>query len=219
MPDPHRAPAPTARSRRRTGGDPVDVAVCAATREELRTSGYDALTLSSVARRARLPRETVFGRWRSKQHLVMAAIADLAERQPAPATGRLHDDLTTQVRSLVDLLDHPGAREVLTALVVAAQDSGAAAVTLQVGFVAERRLQLRRSIEREQRTGRYPASLDPRAVADAIIGALCYRALIAREPLDDAFARQVVALALGVADVDDGPDIPAAGHPSPARSV
>lgn len=169
----------------------------AATLDELDEHGYDALTLTTVAARAGVDLQTVFTRWRSKQHLVLAAINRLAARQTVVETGAVRDDLAGHAAALVAVLGHPGAAEVLTSLIVTAQRHDAAAVTLRVGPIAERRAQLRRVVERARRQGAVPPEVDARVVADAVVGMLCYRLLIARESVGDDAADQIVALVLG----------------------
>lgn len=196
MPDPSSTPVPTSGYRRPRDGA-VETAVFAATLAELTDRGYDALTLSTVATRAGVSRETVFTRWRSKQHLVLAAVNDLATRQPVPDTGVFRDDLVAHADALTAVLAHPGAAEVLTSLIVAAQTHEAAAVTLRVGPIAARRLLLRRTVEQAQQRGALSSDVDARTVADAVVGVLCYRLLIAREPLGTDVAQQVVELVAG----------------------
>ena len=187
---------PTAPSRRaRSSRD--DAAVLDATLAELDEHGYHATSLSSVARRAKLDRETIFRDWRSKQHLVHAAINRMASRQPAPDTGVLRNDLVQTVEALVGLLNHPGTAEMLTSLIAVAREQTAAAVTLRVGLLAERRAVVRRLIERGQRREMFPTDVHPAVAADAIIGPLCLRRLITGEPLTVDVAVQTVDLVLG----------------------
>jgi AcrR family transcriptional regulator len=187
---------PTTASRH-TGHARDDAAVLDATLAELAERGYEATSLSSVAQRAQIGRETIFGAWHSKQHLVHAAINRLASRQPTPDTGALRADLLQTVEALVEVLNHPGTAEMLRSLIAVACDQTAAAVTLRVGLLAERRAVVRRLIERGQRREMFPVDVHPAVAADAIIGPLCLRRLITGEPLTADVGVQTVDLVLG----------------------
>lgn len=188
-----------------------------ATLTELRSGGYDALTLSIVASRAGVARETLFRDWHSKQHLVLAAIDDLGRQLHVTDRGELRDDLLAHLAALTTVLGHPGAVDVLTSLMIAARTSDAAAVTLRIGPIAARRLALARTVRAAQEQGRYPALVHPSVVADAIVGPLCYKLLIARESLRAGHTEQLVDLVLGAYVAHPGISTHTAAVPSAAR--
>jgi AcrR family transcriptional regulator len=85
-----RKPAPRGRPRSLEAGE----AILEATGKLLSSEGYLGLTVSKVAARARASKSTIYRRWPTKEHLVMAAF----ERWPA-LVARDRGDL------LSDLLD------------------------------------------------------------------------------------------------------------------
>lgn len=167
-------------------------AVLRATLAELDARGYAAASVRTIAARADIPLETVFTRWRSKQHLVHDAITLLARDQPTPETGDVRTDLLLVVEALGELLSHPGTGEVLRTMLVAAGDDPAAGVALRIGLLGERRAVVRRIVERGQRRQQFPTTVHPGLVADAVIGALVYRRFVSAEPIDRQTATRIV---------------------------
>lgn len=182
---------PTARYRP-SHDDRCWSAVLRATLAELDDRGYAAASPRTIAARADVPLETVFTRWRSKQHLVHDAIIMLAGDQPAPETGEVRTDLLQVVEALVALLSHPGTVEVLRTMLVTAGDDPAAGVALRIGLLGERRAVVRRIIERGQRRQQFPSAVHPGIVADAVIGAVVYRVFVSAEPVDRRTAAGIV---------------------------
>ena len=82
------------RQTRRRGAE-LDHALLAAAWDELMQSGYENLTLDSVAARARTSRPVIARRWNDRRDLVIAAVRHWAEhnRLPVPDTGSLRGDL------------------------------------------------------------------------------------------------------------------------------
>jgi len=72
----------------------------AAVLDELRESGYDALTMDAVAARSRCSKATLYRQWRGKPWLVAAALRHSRAFPPASLdTGSLADDLHELTRS------------------------------------------------------------------------------------------------------------------------
>jgi AcrR family transcriptional regulator len=169
-------------------------AVLQATLAELDDRGYAAASLRTIAARADVPLETVFARWRSKQHVVHDAITMLARDQPTPETGDVRTDMLHVIEALAALLSHPGTIEVLRTMLATAGGDRAAGVALRIGLLGERRAVLRRIVERGQRRQQFPSGVHPGLVADAVVGALIYRLFVSAEPV----TRQTAA---GIVDV------------------
>lgn len=185
---------PTARYPSHDGK--VEAAMLDATLAELVDRGYAGASPRTIADRAGVRLEEVFRRWRSKQHLVLEAINHLAAHQPTPDTGMLRDDLVQVAEAFAGILTHPGTAEVLRSLLVGAGTDTAASVTLRVGLLAERRAVIRRIVERGQRRQQFSSAVHPGLLADAVVGALCYRLLVSCEPVTPRLAVQAVDLVL-----------------------
>ena len=87
----------TVSTRTRRRGAELDHALLMAAWDELIESGYENLTLDSVAARAMTSRPVIARRWNDRRDLVIAAVRHWAEhnRLPVPDTGSLRGDLLT----------------------------------------------------------------------------------------------------------------------------
>ncbi|NEE02595.1 TetR/AcrR family transcriptional regulator [Phytoactinopolyspora halotolerans] len=75
-------PAPVGRPR----NSQIDEAVLCATIEVLEETGYHRFALEQVARRAGTTKPTIYRRWPTRQHLVLAALAGRLGQLPVPDT-------------------------------------------------------------------------------------------------------------------------------------
>lgn len=77
----------------------MEQAILQAAAEELRQSGYAAMTVDKVARRAATNKNTIYRRWPHRAALGVAAYRYLAEAQmAAPDTGTLRGDALEMLR-------------------------------------------------------------------------------------------------------------------------
>ncbi len=176
-------------------------AVLDATLAELDDRGYAAASLRTIATRANVPLETVFDSWGSKQHLVLAAVAHLARKQPTPETGDLRTDLVQVTEALGDLLMHPGAAEVLRSLLSPTGCQDGVGSFPSGGPLGERRAVIRRIVERGQRRQQLSSSVHAGLVADALVGALVFRHLVSGDAVTRQTAGRLVDL---VVDANPG---------------
>ena len=87
---------PTAGRRR---GAALEQAILRATIDELLESGYEALTMDRVARRAGTNKNAIYRRWPSRAALAVAAYRELnIADQPLPDTGSLRSDALELLR-------------------------------------------------------------------------------------------------------------------------
>jgi AcrR family transcriptional regulator len=93
----------------------ANAAILAAALSILRERGLAALTVDEVARRARVGKSSLYGRFRDRGELVAAALASL-QREPPPATGELRSDLVGYLRAVDRDMGSIGS-EVLGALI------------------------------------------------------------------------------------------------------
>ncbi|MEV5279525.1 MULTISPECIES: TetR/AcrR family transcriptional regulator [unclassified Streptomyces] len=92
---------------RRRGGE-LEIAILAATLDELTEVGYPALTMDRVAARARTGKAAVYRRWSSRAELVVDAcklrgFADVS----IPDTGTLRTDVIALLRQMSAKMDSP----------------------------------------------------------------------------------------------------------------
>ncbi len=78
----------------------IDAEVVAAVLGVLRSRGYRAVTIESIARTVKRARTSLYRRWPSKRHLVAFAVVHELGVTPAANTGSLRDDLKAAVETL-----------------------------------------------------------------------------------------------------------------------
>src|ERR1700685_3368064 len=95
-------------------GPKIRAAVLAATLAELTETGYTALTVDNVARRAGVHKTTIYRRWKNREALVADAVADRAgtAKMPFPDTGDIGTDLLRLARMTVGLMTRPDGQTV-----------------------------------------------------------------------------------------------------------
>src|ERR1700683_484555 len=109
--------ASAGRARPVGGGPKGRGAGFAATLAELTETGYAALTVDNVARRAGVHKTTIYRRWKDREGLVADAVADLAgtAKMPFPDTGDIGTDLLRLARMTVVFLTSPAGGTVAAA--------------------------------------------------------------------------------------------------------
>ncbi|MFB9431576.1 TetR/AcrR family transcriptional regulator [Streptoalloteichus tenebrarius] len=178
----------------------IDSAVRAATVNILNEVGYAALTLEAVAARAGTSKPALRRRWRSRQHLVVDALAATVGTTPTPDTGCTHCDLVAGIQTLTEAFTTKIGRRVLPALVAdLADDPDLAEVFLDRYFHPRRATTaeaLRRGIER----GDLVPDADIDLLLDMLASTTYYRVLFGHLPVTADLAEKVVETVLaGVA--------------------
>jgi AcrR family transcriptional regulator len=185
-----------AQPSRRPGGRSARVRALtlAATIGELAESGYSALTLDAVARRAGVHRTTLYRRWGTREALVLDAMLELAgEGVRIPDTGSLRGDLLAIARGSAATASSAQGQAVVRAVVAAgAHDAALAAASRQ--FWTERLALDGSVVERAVARGELPPGTDPRTVIEAILGPIYFRLLVLGEQPDAAFVERLVGL-------------------------
>jgi AcrR family transcriptional regulator len=92
----------------RRRGEALLSAIYTATLEELAESGYAALTVDRVAKRAHTSKASMYRRWPSKVELVIDAVyRNLRDALTPPDTGDLRQDALVLLRQCADVLAGP----------------------------------------------------------------------------------------------------------------
>lgn len=99
-----------------------DVDVLQATRELLVERGYQATTITAVARRAGVGAPTIYRRWSRREALIEDAAFGEGQPDWAPqATGDLRADMRDWTATFLDLLANPVTRAAIPGLLLAYQ--------------------------------------------------------------------------------------------------
>ncbi|MEU6641767.1 TetR/AcrR family transcriptional regulator [Saccharomonospora sp. NPDC046836] len=193
------APRPGGRSAK------VRAAVLSAALAELAESGYHALSLDGVARRAGVHKTTVYRRWGTREALLFDAInARADEYVPIPDNGSLRADLLDLTRDAITNLSTPHVQAVARSAVALAPYDAAVATT-NTAFWTERLAVDGIVVERAISRGEI-APTDPTEVIEAVIGPAYMRVLVTGRPVTEEFLAATVDRVLS-------------GLPKPAKDV
>jgi AcrR family transcriptional regulator len=154
--------------------------------------GYDRMTVDAIAARSGVSKPTLYRRWPGgKPDLVADAIRERhAEAGPVPDTGSLRGDLLALVtiqtgRLLADV-------HLASGLLTQLRTSAELAAVMREHVIAEERGRWDTVLERARARGELPAGPVTPLFAD-VAGALVFaRVTISGEPVDRAFAAELV---------------------------
>src|SRR3954452_13628808 len=153
--------------------------------------GYGALTMDAVAAEAGVGKATIYRRWRTKQDLVVDTIAELnrVDAMP-PDTGSLEDALRVMLRSLVGVIRGPVGAATLS-LLSTVPHQPALAEAFRAGPVGVWRDAFGEVWSRAEQRGEVRSDAGPLA-AEATSALLVQRWLLTGQPVDEAFADEVL---------------------------
>lgn len=174
----------------------ADRAILAAALELMGENGAHDLRMDDVAGRAGVGKATIYRRYRSKDELISAAIAELVSEINVPDTGRTRADLLALMQSAVEVYRRSPEAGVMPSLVEAMSRDAELARLVREGFLAQRRAALRAVLDRGIERGDLRGDLDIELALDVLGGPLFYRLLITGGPIDEQLAEGVVELIL-----------------------
>ena len=191
----------------RPGGRSARVrnAVLAAAKAELVASGYDAFSMSRVARSAGVQKTTIYRRWRTPQQLIIdVVLATAGEAIPIPDTGDLISDLTRLIEQASRFLRSPAGRAFV---IVGVQQDGRELVAAQRGYWRRRLVGFDVIFERAIARGQWSACGDHELAVRMLIGTLWFRLFVSREAISRRYISALVVAALrGAAEMPTSGD-------------
>lgn len=182
---------------RRPGGRSAQVraTVLNAGLAELVDTGFHALSLEGIAKRAGVNKTTLYRRWGTKEALMLDAIRErAAAKVPIPDTGTLREDLVRLVRAAIANLQTPEVAAMVRVGVSLAPHENSVA-TMVSSFWTERLAVDGVIIERAVGRGEI-APVDPGSVIEAVLGPPYFRVLVTGRPVTDDFLVATVDLVL-----------------------
>lgn len=197
-------PAPAGRARPAGRGSigrgpKVRAAVLAATMAELAATGYAALTVENVARRAGVHKTTLYRRWKDREGLVTDAMTDLAATQvPFADTGDIDADLRRLARSFVAFLNSPAGQAIAAATLSDASRIPAIA-DAKHRFFEDRFRRAQPVVSGAIARGELPADTDPAELVRILVAPIYLRLLVTAEPIDTTTADNAAKVALAAA--------------------
>jgi AcrR family transcriptional regulator len=189
--------------RLRPGGRAARVrqAVLEATVTMVAEGGADAVHIGEIARQAGVHESSIYRRWPTKEHLVFDALVDYnRDRLPIPDTGSLRTDLVAYLAMVTEYAATPVGQAIVKAMVGTQDDAVMAAERAQ--FWQNRVDRTRVMFDRAVTRGELAADTDPIAALELLTGALYFRLLLTRQPIDDnATGHLIDVLVNGLAPV------------------
>lgn len=178
-------------------------AILQATAEILGERGLAAMTIEEVAARAHVGKASVYRRWPSKGTLAFDAfVTDFLDRQPAPDTGSLRDDLLGLLRAWLRAVRQPTTGRTLRGLIAEVQRDRELADAWRERFVAPLRARHLGVLRQATARGELAPGANTGLLLDLLYGPAYHRLLHGHAPLDEAFVEDVVAAVM--AAVDEG---------------
>jgi AcrR family transcriptional regulator len=187
----------TNEARPSRGGRPRDPSrdgvIRAAILRLLADVGYSALTMDAVASEAGVGKATIYRRWRTKQDLVVDTISDLNRVEATPPdTGSLEGDLRAMLRSLVTVITGPTGAATLS-LLSTVPHQPALREAFRNGPLAVWRHAFEQIWARAEQRGEIRPGAAGSVAAETTSALLVQRWLLTGEPVNDAYADEVLA--------------------------
>ncbi|MYT68119.1 MULTISPECIES: TetR/AcrR family transcriptional regulator [unclassified Streptomyces] len=207
--------APMRRGRPRS--EDADGRILKAAHELLVERGYDRFAIDEVAARAAVAKTTIYRRWPTKDHLLVALVAKIQDEVAVADTGDIRCDLSVYLTAIATGLDRmrrvgrdATGKEDRSAGVVA-ELVAAAARHPDVGD-AVRNLFARRNtlplalLDRARERGALAPDTSSEVLFDQLAGALYYRLLITGAPIGSDYVEELVGHVLAGSGVTRRPE-------------
>lgn len=178
----------------RARGLATEQAILGATLQILHDGGYSALTIDRVAATARASKTTIYRRWKTKEHLVLAVFEQLPIAEPQIGRG-VEEDLLALFGQFSSIMQDSPLRGVLPSLVAECMDNPALAAAL-VQINDQRRRPIRKVLRHAIDRGELPADTAIELVIDAIQGAISIRLYFLLDTLSKEWIRGLIRLLL-----------------------
>ncbi|TMU98668.1 TetR/AcrR family transcriptional regulator [Streptomyces sp. DASNCL29] len=178
----------------------IDRSVLAAVSELVREVGYSALTMEAVAARAGTTKPAIRRRWKSRQHLIVAAMAHERVGVVEIDTGCLHCDIVGHLEALRVGLADPALSRVIPALLADLANHPQLHEEFLTIVWEPRRNACAVSLRRARERGEV-RQLDVDLLLDLFAAPVVFRALFRHAELGPDFAELVTrAVLVGVGD-------------------
>jgi AcrR family transcriptional regulator len=172
----------------------AEKAIFKATLEILSKEGYAALTIDRVAAQAKASKATIYRRWKTKEHLVLAVFDQLPIAAPVDKGG-FEADLVALFGQFARIMQDSPLKGVMPNLVAECVDNPALATALkQVND--QRRAPVRQIIQRALERGELSTDTDVELTIDIIQGAIAIRLYFLLDRLTDRWIRKLVQVVL-----------------------
>ncbi|GGY05550.1 TetR/AcrR family transcriptional regulator [Streptomyces hiroshimensis] len=192
----------TAARRGRPRAEGTDDRILGAACDLLLARGYDGYSIDEVAQRAGVAKTTLYRRWPTKDHLIVAVVARIQDEVPVRDTGDIRRDLTAYLEAVA-----AGLTRMSRVGRPAGPDDRSAGLVAEIVAAAARRPDVGRAVravfarrnalplallESAQARGDLGPGARPDVIFDQLAGALYYRLLVTGEPVGGDYPARLV---------------------------
>ena len=193
--------------RGRPRSEDADGRILQAAHELLIERGYDRFPIDEVAARAAVAKTTLYRRWPTKDHLLVALVAKIQDEVAVADTGDIRRDLTVYLTAIATGLNRmrrvgrdatgedDGSAGVVAELVAAAARHPDVGDAVRALFARRNALPLA-LLDRARERGALAAGTSSEVLFDQLAGALYYRLLITGAPIGADYVEELVGQVL-----------------------
>lgn len=169
----------------------IDELVLEAAATQLVEGGVRGLRMDALAEQTGVAKTTIYRRWPSRAHLIVAVLRRGQQQIGTPHTGDIRADLVTFTTQLAAVLDPPLMRQLAAELATAiAQDPELETKVRRLW--TDRRKQIADRVQAAIDDGRFRADLQASIVVDQLAGSLYYHVFVTGDPLTEEYAEALV---------------------------
>jgi AcrR family transcriptional regulator len=168
-------------------------AILTAAAELIHERNYSDVCIEAIAARAGVGKQTIYRWWPSKAAVLMeACAAHVAREVPLPDHGSVREDLHDYLTHICAYFTNQLSAPAIAGLLAEAQCDLELAQAFRERLLAQRRTVLSAILERGAARGEIRAGADLAVSLDLVHGAIWYRMLFFKAPLDAAFIEKVI---------------------------
>ena len=157
--------------------------------------GVSSLTIEEVAQRSGVAKTTIYRHWPERTALVLDTVRSCFDQVGTPDTGSLRGDLEAYFGGMV-MADLTGTIGKLMPALVDAAGRDPEIELLMDRIALDRQQPILDIVVRAQQRGELPPDLDRRVVVGTIVGPIVFRKLVWRQPLDAAYVKGCLDVAI-----------------------
>ncbi|GAA1023882.1 TetR/AcrR family transcriptional regulator [Amycolatopsis albidoflavus] len=173
----------------------VTYAITEAVIDELADHGFGRLSMEAVSKRAGVGKSALYRRWRSKDEMIGAVIAEFSLARAAdPDTGSLRGDIRATLEALYGWIAHPRFSRIFPGLIAEARQNPAMAEFAREAIGGPRRAINRAVFTRAIERGEIPADTDIEMALDLGPGIVYWRLIVRGVPAEEGYLDQVTDL-------------------------
>jgi AcrR family transcriptional regulator len=170
----------------------ITAAITDAVLAELVERGYARLSMEGVAKRAGAGKSALYRRWRTKQEMVLAVLAEISVPKAVDTdTGTLRGDVRASVAAVAAWLTEPPFSRIIPDLVAEAARTPELATAIATAIGEPRRALARTKLERAMARGELPPDTDLEMAQDLMAALIYWRMVVRQAPVEPDYLDRV----------------------------